>query len=278
MKTYLLFALLFASSAVNAIIIRDDIEDDEYRISSSVLPALVDFPGEGHGVLISPQWIVTVAHVACMQHFEEVIINNEPRKVEFMIVHPGYKTPDNELIKDALATGNGASLQEFIASIDDIALIKLATPVTDIKSISLYRGDDEAGKIVQLIGKGSTGRGDVGPKANSPHRTTLRRAFNKISIAKDRWISYVFDAPKTAVELEGMAGKGDSGSAVLIKEDQEWKLAGIVAWESSQRDLRTYYGGRYGDIGHNVRMSYYSDWIQSTISFGVLEKNMTKGY
>ncbi|WP_444930146.1 S1 family peptidase [Microbulbifer sp. SSSA002] len=276
MKGYLLLVLLFISSTVNAIIIRDDTEDEEYRIPSSVLPALVDFPGEGHGILISPQWIVTAAHVACMQHFKEVNLNNEPRKVASVIVHPGYKAPDNKLIKEALATGNGSSLQEFIASTDDIALIKLENPITDVKPISLYRGDDEIGKIVQLIGKGSTGRGDAGPKANSPHRTTLRRAFNEISTVKDRWISYVFDTPKTAVKLEGMAGKGDSGSPVLINEDQEWKLAGIVAWDSSERDLRTYYGGRYGDAGYNVRVSYYIDWIENTISSGALVEDSIK--
>ena len=65
----LLFVLLVAvSSGAGAIVIRDDVDDAQYRVSPAELPALADLPGEGHGVLIAPRWVVTAAHAVTWQH------------------------------------------------------------------------------------------------------------------------------------------------------------------------------------------------------------------
>lgn len=266
-KEYLFLALLAVSSTTNAVVIRHDIEDEKYQVPVSALPALADFPSEGHGVLISPQWVVTAAHVACMQHhIQEITINGLSRKVETVVVHSGYKEPPETLVKEALASGDGANLRAFLALSDDIALIKLEAPVSDVKPVSLYRGSDEIGRTVQLIGKGATGNGSEGGEPHGPHRTTLRRAFNVISSVDARWISYTFDSPESALPLEGVAGKGDSGSPILIRNGGQWHLAGLASWDSSQRDLRTYRGPLYGDGGNNVRISHYIEWIESIIS------------
>ena len=46
---------------VQAIVMRHDTEDVQYQLTEP--PAyLVDLPHEGHGVLIHPRWVVTVAH------------------------------------------------------------------------------------------------------------------------------------------------------------------------------------------------------------------------
>src|SRR3546814_21067247 len=70
MTRYLLLALLAISSTASAVVIRSDVDDAEYQIPASAFPALVDMPGEGHGVLIAPQWVVTAAHAAPMQGME----------------------------------------------------------------------------------------------------------------------------------------------------------------------------------------------------------------
>ena len=269
MKECLFLVLLAISSTASAIIIRDDIEDGKYQVPAFALPALADFPGEGHGVLISPQWVVTAAHVACMQHHvHEITINGLSRKVESVVVHSGYKAPPETLVKETLASGDASKLMAFLALSDDIALVKLQAPVTDVKPISLYRGSDETGRTVQLIGKGATGNGNGNERGepHGPHRTTLRRAFNVISSVDARWISYAFDSPGSAIPLEGMMGNGDSGSPVLIREERQWQLAGLASWVSSPGDVRTYPGGHYGDSGNNVRISRYIAWIESTIS------------
>lgn len=66
MKWSLAFFLLAMSSAAGAVVTRADVDDAKYRVPASVFPALVDLPGEGHGVLIAPQWVVTAAHAAPM--------------------------------------------------------------------------------------------------------------------------------------------------------------------------------------------------------------------
>ncbi len=63
----LLLIMLVMSCSAGAIVIRDDVDDSNYRILPSEFPALVDMPGEGHGVLIAPQWVITAAHAITWQ-------------------------------------------------------------------------------------------------------------------------------------------------------------------------------------------------------------------
>lgn len=57
-----MLALLVLSFSASAIVIRDDVDDSKYRVPASEFAALVDMLGEGHGVLIAPQWVITAAH------------------------------------------------------------------------------------------------------------------------------------------------------------------------------------------------------------------------
>ena len=268
MKRFLLFAMLLAGSLpAGAIVIRHDVDDAGYRIASSEFPALVDMPGEGHGSLIAPQWAVTAAHTL-PRHAElkQVVINGLPREVERVIVHPGYRTLPQALIDQATVSGEAMLIVVFLASSDDIALIKLSQPVTDVAPVARYQRDDEAGQIIKLIGKGATGTGDNGHDPSGPNRTELRRAFNKASSAYDRWLCYVFDAPPSALPLEGVLGNGDSGGPALIQSGDQWLLAGLGSWKVVQGNVLTARPGRYGQVACNVRMSHYADWIDSVMS------------
>ena len=74
--------LLAAPSMAGAIVIRDDVDDARYRIPASALPALADLPGEGHGVLIAPRWVLTAAHaIAWQSALGEVSIAGVPRRM-----------------------------------------------------------------------------------------------------------------------------------------------------------------------------------------------------
>lgn len=268
MKRFLLLVLLQAAcSPAAAVVIRHDVDDTKYRIPAREFPALVDMPGEGHGSLIAPQWAVTAAH-ALPQHskLKHIVINGLPREVERVIVHPGYKTLPQALIDQATASGEAMLIVVFLASSDDIALIKLSQPVVDVAPVALYRGGDEAGQLIKLIGKGATGTGDTGHDPNGPNRTELRRAFNTVTSAYDRWLCYVFDAPPSALPLEGVLGNGDSGGPVLVESGAQWLLAGLGSWKVVQGNVLTARPGRYGQVACNVRLSHYSGWIDSTMS------------
>ncbi len=278
MKWGLAFCLLAVSTAVGAVVIRADADDAKYRVPASAFPALVDMPGEGHGVLIAPQWVVTAAHAAPMQMQgmeDEVSIGGVARRVKRVITYPGYKKLPNQLIKEALASGDLSKAHAFLASSNDIALIELASPVTDVTPVPLYRGNKEVGMTVQLVGKGATGNGTEGQDTHSPHRTVLRRAFNVIVGADARYVWYRFDPPPFALPLEGITGSGDSGGPLLIGDGSSRQLVGLASWSKyppghpfwrKWAPGRPFVEGLYGEIVYAVRISSYIQWIRSVIS------------
>ena len=260
-----LFALLVVSFSASAIVIRDDVDDSKYLVSASEFPALVDLPGEGHGVLIAPQWVVTAAHAVTWQSaIRQVSIAGAPREVERLVIHPGYKKPPQELLDQALSTWDWTLFRVLLSASDDIALLKLAKPVADVSPVAINQSIGEFGQNVKIIGKGATGRGTVGYEFSSSHRTERRRAQNKITSADGRWLCYRFDQPSNALPLEGGSGSGDSGGPVLLETEKGLLLAGLTSWSDPQSTLKT--PGRYGQITCNVRLRHYQDWIESTIS------------
>lgn len=267
MTRRLLLALFAVCSTASAVVIRHDVDDSKYLVPASEFPALVDMPGEGHGVLIAQQWVVTAAHAVTWQtEIKEVLINGISRDVAHLVIHPGYKKPPQELINQILATGDATLLRVLLASSDDIALLKLVKPVTDVSPAALYEGDDELSQITKIIGKGAKGTGATGYEAHDSHRTELRRAYNKITSAHGRWFCYVFDNAPSALPLEGMTGNGDSGGPALIQVKDQWLLAGLPSWTAASGDVRTLRLGLYGQSTCNTRISNYIDWIESSIS------------
>lgn len=265
MRHYLPFLLLAIASTASAIVIRSDVDDEKYRIPASAFPALADMPGEGHGVLIAQQWIVTAAHAAPVQGMDaEVTIGGVAHSVERVITHPGYTRLPDALVREALASGDLSKVHAFLASSDDIALIKLASPVKDVVPVTLYRGSCEIGRTVELIGKGSMGNGIDG---EIPHarRTTLRHAFNAVTGADSRYLRYRFDQAPSALPLEGISGSGDSGGPVIIEDEGLMQLAGLGSWNIYAPD-HGLQPGHYGQIVFNVRISSYVEWIESVMS------------
>ena len=272
---FVLFAISFTASAV---VIRSEVKDAKYRVPASAFPALADMPGEGQGILIAPQWVVTAAHAAPMQMQgmkEDVTIGGVARKVKRVIRYPGYKRLPERLVKQALASGDISKVWTFLASSNDIALIELASPVTDVTPVPLYRGDKELGLTVELVGKGATGNGTAGQYPHSPHRGALRRAFNVIVGADARYVSYRFDPPPYALPLEGVTGSGDSGGPLLIGDGNSRQLVGLASWSKYPLDHlflnkwtpgRPFVEGLYGEIAYCVRISSYAQWIRSVIS------------
>lgn len=271
MNRFFVLLLLSVSSTASAVIIRHDVDDSKYLVPATEFSSLVDMPGEGHGVLIAPQWIVTAAHTIPHGCVAEITLNGVAREVERVIIHPGYKALPQPLIEQALESGDASKVAQLLASSADIALIKLMEPVKDVAPATLYTGKDELGKIVKLVGKGGTGTGAEGIGPHSPHRTAVRRAFNTISSADERWLGYVFDKGPSAHTLEGRGGSGDSGGPVLIEVDGQWHLAGLTAWTQAEGDpklvdLKTFRTGLYGQISYNVRLSSYAEWVDGVIS------------
>lgn len=266
-RTLLLTLSFSLSFTAGAVVVRHDADDSKYRVPASEFPSLADMPNEGHGVLIAPQWVITAAHtIPLHSKLKQIGINGKPRDVERVVTHAGYKTLPQELIDSAMASGEAMLIVVFLASSDDIALIKLAEPVTDVIPATLYEASVRPGEIVKIIGKGATGNGVAGYSRGGPNRTELRRAYNEITSAYDRWFCYRFDEPSSALPLEGALGNGDSGSPVLVQVEDQWLLSGVASWKVVEGNVMTAKYGRYGEVACNVRLSHYADWIKSVMS------------
>src|SRR6202012_2216371 len=175
-----LFVIWLALGCCNAqaIIMRHDVPDDKYKVAASEFPALVDLPIEGHGVLIAPSWVVTLASAVANKDIHEVTINGTARAVTRIVLHPGYKPTPREYY-----SGDATRLLLFERDLDDIAMIELKDPVTDVQPALLYRGENERNELVEIIGKGAAGNGLIGQYSMSPHRGELRRAFTRVESA-----------------------------------------------------------------------------------------------
>lgn len=267
--TRLIWLIMLAGTATaDAVVIRDDVPDLRYRMAESEFPALADMPGEGHGVLIHPRWVVTAAHAVTWQSsVDVVVVGGTPRAVERVIVHPGYKKLPQALIDAMMKSDDSAEVIEFLAASDDIALLRLAEPVRDVAPVRIHRGPT-VGKVIRIIGRGATGKGSDGHHPHGPNRTDLRHGFNRIDRSEGRWIGYTFDPPPAALPLEAGAGNGDSGGPLLIATGGGWALAGLMSWKGVEGSVAAFRPGRYGQVNYAVRLAHYDDWITQTINPG----------
>jgi hypothetical protein len=259
-KVFLFIVLVSLSLPCFSIVTKHDVDKSVY-LAKSVPEFLIDMPGEGHGVLINSNWIVTVAHLIFSDYTgKEITIHGKSFTIDKVIIHPNVKKPDSALYK-----GDAQPLMDFRKASSDIALIKLVEHVSHVEPIALYNQQDELGQHIIAYGRGSTGNGQTGSIYETKRQKVLRTMSNKIEVAEGNWVSITLDEGQNALELEGIDGSGDSGGPLIIKDNDKQYLVGLFSWDYVEGNLQSFKPGLYGSKSYQVRISQYVDWISEVM-------------
>jgi hypothetical protein len=240
-----IIAWLLLAASIFAGTIRTDVDDSEYISYGSNFKCVIMIVGNdidniekpciGSGVIISPHWVITAAHVADSMINHQVIINEKTHSVKEVIKHP-------EFDKD-----------KKINSVD-LALCFIEEEIVLDDYPELYNEENEKDQECSIAGFGNTGTGETGAFYFD---SNLRAGTNKISIILDDML-FCTMSKEDPTNLEFLIANGDSGGGLFINN----KLAGINSIVSAF-DKKA--DSNYGDIGGHARITKQVTWIKKII-------------
>ena len=246
-RSVLMFTILLFSSFSPVIVIRHDKKDKEYLELAKRFPFVCKIGKRtGDGTLIASQWVITAAHVA----LGSILRGGSENKVYFEGAPNGYEVDSVFIHPDFQPMGS-----------HDIALIKLKKPLDNILPAQLYRMSNENRTNIFIVGHGDF---KTGKEKEWIVDGKKRAATNRVDKVTEDQIEFRFDAPDDAncTNLEGTAGRGDSGGPAIIEANNKFFVAGI----SSAGAPGEYGPGTYGAREHYTRVSTHIAWIESVLS------------
>ncbi len=258
--------LLACTLAASGGVIRHDVPDASYI----ALAAQGQFDPVGSlyrdgdtyscsATLVAPGWVLTAGHCSLFN----------PSPLSFELGGAVYEVTQRVVHPDFLKS-NGDDANH------DLALLRLAAPVTNVNPAALYEGSDDIGATMTSVGLGWTGDGVTG---FIPGTEGVKRAGNNSWDAlgdalglSETILLADFDSPLDAsgnlfgdaspLDLEYLIVPGDSGGGTFIQEDGQWYLAGVHSFILGTTGEPT---GMYGDGAGIVRVNMHNDWIESVI-------------
>lgn len=237
-----LYSLLYALTA-NAIVIRHDKDDKLYQQLAEPYEASVVYLGICVGTVIDRHWVLTAAHCA-----------NPVTQLPIYITHLGKQYPVAQIIAYPNPKRDFAH---------DIALLRLSWPLKNAKPALLYNKTDqlgdELGKVVTFVGNGKFGDGLSGEQVFDD---TLRAATNTVKTVEPNLLTFNFDKPPSATELEGVSGIQDSGGPAFFEQDGKRYIVGVGCCQDpviSPAGVELH--GGYNSTEYYVRVQSHRDWL-----------------
>lgn len=254
--------------------IRDDRSDADYL----ALAALSQFEPVGKlnlisngnlvcsGTLIAPRFVISPAH--CVDQLTDpTTLGFEAGGITYpvaeIILHPDW--PAGNPSPPPSVDGN------------DIAIIRLASPVAGLTPTQRYQGVSDLGVTGTIVGFGWTGDGVTGQISGTDG--TKRAGENMLDVLgstfgiSDNVILWDFDepgSPTTSViggplplNLEYQLANKDSGAGLFIFEGGQWLLAGIGVFVADFNNDEIL--SNYGDLSGATRIAPHVTWINSVL-------------
>lgn len=227
LRSLLAAATFTASLPAAALLIRADREDAEYLELATRYAASLRLPAPaGEGVLVGARWVLTAAAPA------ELLREIKP-------------TPP-------ITVGGREHEIASIHSDGFLALLYLASPVTSVRPIPVFRGPDEAGRLVAVVAHGPSGK--QGAAAPPAIRDGRRRAgINTVDVVTERTFVVRVKPGDEASDLQGALAPGEIGAGAYIASPEgDLFVAGIAL--STEGGRETY-----------ARLSRRMQWIEDTM-------------
>jgi hypothetical protein len=178
------------------------------------------------GALIAPDRVLTAAH--CVQGADPGKLSVRLNGVRHAWRGARFPTTYREIASPVDPENPNAS-----GTVDDIAVIVLKAPITDVTPLPIAQTAPVPGEATLTVGHGRTGPTTSGPAADGSGARSASQivsgdcpsAYGARLFHPDKHLCTLDPSPNAS-----QACAGDSGSPVMVQRDGAWALAGVVTW------------------------------------------------